>query len=383
MNNSGLISVPIVFVMLEITRPTLLLDEQKCKRNIQRMTARADRQGVKLIPHMKTPQSVEVGSWCADVGVTAITVSSIKMALYFSRAGWKDITVAFPVNVLEIAVINEILAMGVDLKLFLLDEEVAEKLNEGVHQKVKVLIELDAGYNRTGVSTEATEHIRRLAGKIMAAEKLELYGLYCHPGNTYQTHGIEEIRQIWAAAIRKMNLVRVALKDIKPDLIVRMGDTPGCTVVEQMEGVDEISAGNFIFYDLVMNYLDVCNEEDIAVAMACPVVSKNKDRQEIVVHGGAVHFSKDHLFDAGQQKFFGEVVILAEDGWSPIIEGIRVKSLSQEHGVLIATDEIFEKVEIGDVLGILPIHSCLTANLMKSYTTLDGKVIDHMEKSMT
>lgn len=368
--------------MTEITRPTLLLDEKKCKRNIQRMTARAEGLRVKLIPHMKTPQSVAVAQWCADAGVEAITVSSLKMAQYFAQAGWRDITVAFPVNVLEMAVINELLGMGVDLKLFLLDEEVAQKLNAGVDQSVKVLIELDAGYNRTGISTDDQVAIEALASTVEQSEKLELYGLYCHPGNTYQAHNIEQIRHIWSAAIRKMNVVRAALMNVKSDLIVRMGDTPGCTVVEQMEGVDEISAGNFIFYDLVMNYLDVCDEQNIAVAMACPVVAKNSSRNEIVVHGGAVHFSKDHLFDAEQNKFFGEVVVLAKDGWSPIIAGIKVKSLSQEHGVLIASDEIFEQVQIGDVLGILPIHSCLTANLMKSYITLEGKHIDHMEKMM-
>lgn len=369
--------------MIEITRPTLLLDENKCKRNIQRMTAKAKRLQVKLIPHMKTPQSLAVAGWCADEGVTAITVSSLKMAEYFARAGWKDITVAFPVNVLEIGVINQLLQMGVDLKLFLLDKVVARKLNDALTQPVKVLIELDAGYNRTGISTEKLEDIAALAKTIVGSDKLDLYGLYCHSGNTYQTHNIEEIRQIWAAAIRKMNMVRASLKTVQAELVVRMGDTPGCTLVEQMEGVDEISAGNFIFYDLVMNYLDVCNEEDIAVVMACPVVAKNSSRNEIVIHGGAVHFSKDHLFDEDQKKFFGEVVILAEEGWSPVIEGIRVKSLSQEHGVLVATDEIFAQVEIGDVLGVLPIHSCLTANLMKSYITLDGREIDHLEKAMT
>lgn len=365
--------------MLEITRPTLLLDENKCKRNIQRMTAKAERLQVKLIPHMKTPQSVEVAQWCANEGVKAITVSSLKMAQYFAQAGWRDITVAFPVNVLEIAVINELLAMDVDLKLFLLDAEVARKLSDGVKQTVKVLIELDAGYNRTGISTDDLSEIETLAKTVVEAQNLNLYGLYCHPGNTYQTNSVEEIRQIWAAAVHKMNLVKASLKNIQADLIVRMGDTPGCTLVEQMEGVDEVSAGNFIFYDLVMNYLDVCNEEDIAVAMACPVVAKNGSRNEIVVHGGAVHFSKDHLFDAHQDKFFGEVVILEEGGWSPVIAGIRVKSLSQEHGVLTAKDEVFGQIEIGDVLGILPIHSCLTANLMKRYTTLDGRQVDHLE----
>ena len=365
--------------MLAITRPTLLLDENKCRKNIQKMTAKARRLEVKLIPHMKTPQSAEIAGWCADEGVEAITVSSIKMAAYFAEAGWRDITVAFPVNVLEIAEINRMLAMGVDLKLFLLDSGVAQKLNEGLTHKAGVLIELDAGYNRTGVSTEATSEIQSLARVISESENLKLYGLYCHPGNTYHTEGPGEIKALWAEAISKIAQVKELLQPQFPQLKVRMGDTPGCTLVEDMAGIDEISAGNFIFYDLVMNYLDVCHESDIAVAMACPVVAKNADRRELVMHGGAVHFSKDHLFDEQERKFFGEVVILAENDWSPIINGIRVKSLSQEHGVLEASQEIFDQIEIGDVLGVLPIHSCLTANLMKSYTTLEGRHIEHLE----
>lgn len=365
--------------MLDITRPTLLLDEEKCKRNIQRMASKAERLGVELIPHMKTPQSREVAQWCADEGVKAITVSSMKMAQYFADAGWKDITVAFPVNLLEIKVIQNLLSAGVDLKLFLLDAEVAKKLNGLVDTKVKVLLELDAGYNRTGISTDDLGRIEEVAKTVSDCKKLDLYGLYFHPGNTYQTNTIEEIRQIWAAAIRKMNFVKAALRGIQPNLIVRMGDTPGCTVVEQMEGLDEVSAGNFIFYDLVMNYLDVCKEEDIAVAMACPVVAKDASRREIIVHGGAVHFSKDHLFDSNEDKFFGEVVVLEGHGWSSIIAGIKVKSLSQEHGILVASEAIFDQIQIGDILGVLPIHSCLTANLMKSYTTLSGQKIDHME----
>jgi D-serine deaminase-like pyridoxal phosphate-dependent protein len=365
--------------MPEITRPTLLLDEKKCKRNIARMAEKAGRHAVKLIPHMKTPQSHKIAGWCADEGVEAITVSSVKMAGYFARDGWRDITIAFPVNVLEIKAINDLLDQGVDLKLFLLDEQVALRLDGLLSAPAKVLIDLDAGYHRTGLSTDDIPGIEALARTIAEAKNLELYGLYFHPGNTYHSHNIEEIRQIWSAAIRKVNYVRTALGGIKSDLKVRMGDTPGCTLVEQMEGVDEISAGNFIFYDLVMNYLDVCDEEDIAVAVACPVVAKNTVRREIVMHGGAVHFSKDHLFDQDEQKFFGEVVILQEGGWSPVIAGVKVKSLSQEHGILAATDEVFDQIQVGDVLGILPIHSCLTANLMKSYTTLTGELIDHME----
>ncbi|MBY0433245.1 MAG: hypothetical protein K2U26_03955 [Cyclobacteriaceae bacterium] len=87
---------------MKITRPTLLLDEQKCRANIKRIVDKAKRARVKLRPHFKTHQSHEVGSWFREEGVSACTVSSIEMAAYFAKDYWHDITVAFPVNVLEV-----------------------------------------------------------------------------------------------------------------------------------------------------------------------------------------------------------------------------------------------------------------------------------------
>ena len=40
------------------------------------------------------------------------------------------------------------------------------------------------------------------------------------------------------------------------------------------------------------------------------------------------------------------------------------------------------KRNIGYLVGIVPVHSCLTANLMKGYLTLEGEEIDHMEGRM-
>jgi D-serine deaminase-like pyridoxal phosphate-dependent protein len=38
-------------------------------------------------------------------------------------------------------------------------------------------------------------------------------------------------------------------------------------------------------------------------------------------------------------------------------------------------EKVFERTKIGDLMAFHPVHSCLTANLMKGYTTLDGDVI--------
>lgn len=366
--------------MLTITRPTLLLNEKQCKANIRKMVDKAKRFNVDLVPHFKTHQSAEIGEWFRAFGVESITVSSVKMAEYFAQEGWENITIAFPFNVLEIPAVNRLLERNVAITLFAVNGSTIERLNQELIAPINVFIELDAGYPRSGIPTASISEITQLAQLIEKGAMTNLYGLYCHPGNTYQTNSVAEVKQIWAEGIKKVNAVKLHLGELGEGLKIRMGDTPGCTVVENFEGVDEIGPGNFVFYDLVMNYLNVCTEDEIAVAVACPVVAKSAERSEIIIHGGAVHFSKDHLFDEQERKFFGEVVILEEDGWSSIIEGIKLTSLSQEHGVLKASPEIFETIEVGDVLAILPIHSCLTANLMKSYLTFDGQAINHLEK---
>ena len=89
--------------------------------------------------------------------------------------------------------------------------------------------------------------------------------------------------------------LKKAFLDRYPDLLISMGDTPGCSVAEDFTGIDEIRPGNFVFYDLTQNRVGSNSIEQIAVAMACPVVAIHKDRREIIVYGGGVHFSKDRL----------------------------------------------------------------------------------------
>jgi len=76
------------------------------------------------------------------------------------------------------------------------------------------------------------------------------------------------------------------------------------------------------------------------------------------------------------KTIFGKVVHLTETGWSTEESGMYVKSVSQEHGVIHTTNP--DSIKIGDWLGILPVHSCLTADVMKAYITLEGQRITMM-----
>ncbi|MDZ7614896.1 MAG: hypothetical protein U5K51_15285 [Flavobacteriaceae bacterium] len=48
-----------------------------------------------------------------------------------------------------------------------------------------------------------------------------------------------------------------------------------------------------------------------------------------------------------------------------------LKSLSQEHGIIKVPEHLIDNYKVGDLLYILPVHSCLTADLMKNYFTAE------------
>ena len=54
---------------LNITKPTVLLDSDKVRRNIARMAAKANETGLSFRPHFKTHQSAQVGTWFREFGV--------------------------------------------------------------------------------------------------------------------------------------------------------------------------------------------------------------------------------------------------------------------------------------------------------------------------
>ncbi len=359
----------------QITSPTLLLNEEICRQNLQKMADKAKRNGMKLVPHFKTTQSHEIGKWAKDYGITEITVSSIKMAEYFCGMGWDNIHIAFPFNPLEAEKLN-ILAKNQHLSVQLINVEVTEKLVETLEYPVGFFIEIDAGYGRTGVEVSDFGLMEAILRTSQKSDKLQFKGFYLHAGHSYYEPDIEALYVQTRAAL---SMLKSKYRTEYPQLITRTGDTPGCAVIEDFGDIDEMGPGNFVFYDMMQVNLGSCKREDVAVALAVPVVDIKKEKKEILVHGGGVHLAKDVLVEPDGSKNFGEVVYLHVNGWELPMQRSFVKSISQEHGLIKASDELLSKVKVGDVLGILPIHSCMTADCMRSYLDLSGAWIDHAE----
>lgn len=356
-----------------LTQPTLLLDKTKCLENIERMATKAKNANVLFRPHFKTHQSAEIGHWFRDYGVECITVSSIKMAVYFAQNGWKDITIAFPANIREWSTIND-LASKINLNIVIESVETIRALEQNLTNPVGTYIKTDTGYGRTGINAEDYECMQNLLSELKTCKNLIFIGFLCHAGHTYNASSKDEIKHIMESARQQLLALKTFMANDFPLIQISYGDTPSCSLFDNFEGFDEIRPGNFAFYDTMQANLGTCSIDNIAVAMACPVVAKHPERGEIVIHGGGVHFSKDYIKPDGQIQF-GSVHPLDNYNWDTSKKLGYIAKLSQEHGIIKLPKENFDTVKIGDMLAILPIHSCLTANLMKEYTTTAGQTI--------
>ncbi|MDZ7336345.1 MAG: alanine racemase [candidate division KSB1 bacterium] len=364
-----------------IIRPTLMLDRSKALANIRRMAEKASRNRVRFRPHFKTHQSAQIGEWFRQFGVETITVSSVEMASYFAQHGWRNITIAFPVNILEIENINK-LASEIQLHLLVESKEVVAFLDINLQAEVGIWIKIDVGYHRTGIWWEQVDEAIGLVRQIGHSKNMTFKGLLTHAGHSYRARSADEVRAIYHDTVHKLQQLKWKLiEEGFSATQISIGDTPSCSVVDDFSGVDEIRPGNFVFYDVMQLNIGSCTEQDIAVAVACPVVAKHRERNEIVIYGGAVHLSKDFIVDHDGNKIFGYVAPLYERGWGNIVPNTYVSALSQEHGIIKTTAEFFDQVKIGDILAILPVHSCLTVPLLRSYLTLEGETIPTMHSA--
>ncbi len=356
----------------EIIHPTLLLDEQKVRNNIQKMAAKAKESKCIFRPHFKTPQSHTIGEWFKEYGVNKITVSSIKMAYYFAVAGWQDITIAIPVNVRAIHEINA-LASEVKLGVVVESERSILELQRGLTEALDVYIKINIGNNRSGIHHSDTQTIIELAQRISMMGSTRFSGIICHAGHSYQARNKAQILNIYEAVKTDIQKLKENLLPALGQVFISLGDTPTCSIGEDFTFANEMRPGNFTFYDVMQYHIGSCSLDEIAVCMACPIIGKNRDDNEWVIHGGSVHFSKyDQKMEDGTPDHYGYLVDLNENGWTFPGRGKRLVRLSQEHGIISVPQEEFDRYRIGDLVGILPIHSCTTADCMGSYTLVES-----------
>ncbi len=249
----------------DVETPALLLHLDVVERNVEHMAARARQLGVALRPHAKTHKCVEVGRLQLEHGARGLTVSTLVEAEVFARAGFNDLTWAFPIDPSHIPHACRIAeATGTTLRVAVDDEHTARALaGSGLHVWLKV----DSGLHRAGVDP-ASPYALKVAAELGKERGLVFDGILTHSGHAYRTTSKAEAAQVAEQERSVMVGFAERLRDAGvPVQEVSVGSTPAMAAVQDLAGVTEARPGNYVFYDRTMVLIGCCETADVGVTV--------------------------------------------------------------------------------------------------------------------
>ncbi len=366
--------------METIKTPSLIVDFARMKRNSERISDRAKELNINFRPHLKTHRCLEIAKIQTEKTFGGIMVSTLSEAHFFSKNGFSDIIYGVPVERGKFSEVIEITRNTEKFAVLTDDLETVGLLNETAKSedvKLNVFVKIDVGYHRCGVEPRTKEAFE-IPQRIADSSNLNFAGILTHAGHSYHANSAEKLLEIAHEERDKMrkhaeNLRRKGLE--VP--IVSVGSTPTFSAIDNLDGISEFRAGNYIFFDAFQATLGSCKFSDCALTVLAAVVHRDSARQKIVVDAGAVALSKDRgAVEFDKNCGYGIVYDLEGNDLN-----LRVESLSQEHGEISVLDEkVFNQLKVGSRVRILANHSCLTALQHSHYHILDdGKIVDKWE----
>ena len=356
----------------QLETPALILDEARMERNIVRMREQIRRLGVIFRPHVKTNKCMEVTRRLMETPRGPITVSTLLEADYFAAHGVTDILYAVCIAPNKLDHVMALQDKGVQLSLILDSMETARILTERAKKTGRsfdVLIEVDSDGHRSGLAPDAVELVE--IGRFLEEAGITVKGVMTHAGSSYDCTSVAAIRamaeQERAAIVHAAERLRAAGMACP---VVSVGSTPTALFAEQLEGVTEVRAGVFVFFDLVMAGLKVCRQEDIVLSVLATVIGHQREKGWTILDAGWMAMSRDRGTQR-QPVDQGYGLVCDLDG-RPMDDLILVGA-NQEHGIMAHRDGRVEgalHLPVGTQVRILPNHACPTAAQYPSYKVL-------------
>ncbi len=339
-------------------------------RNIARLRERMQALGVTLRPHLKTCKSWDVAQLMLPTPAGPATVSSLKEAEVFAAHGVRDMIYAVGIAPQKLDRVAALRARGVDLAVILDSAEQAEALaarSRALGRPLPALIEIDSDGHRAGVALGNHDLLRALARSLDSAGNLR--GVLTHAGASYGARGAADLEryadQERAAAVAAAQTLRAAGHACP---VVSVGSTPTAHFARALDGVTEVRAGVYVFFDLMMANLGVCSLDDIAISVLATVIGHQPAKGWTLTDSGWMALSRD----PGDGAYaYGQVCDLA---LNPIPD-LLVTEMSQEHGVLRLREGSAApapRLELGARVRILPNHACATAAQFDRYYVVDN-----------
>lgn len=358
-----------------VETPFLALDLIRMDRNIARLVRRMRELGVTLRPHVKTGKSVDIARRMFETGTGQITVSTLREAEAFADAGFSDILYAVGIAPQKLDRVAALRRRGVDLCVILDSREQAAAVAATSRQlgdRLPALIEIDCDGHRGGLLPDdpTVLEVARILDR-----GAELRGVLVHAGESYYCRTAEAL----AAAAENERVVAVAAAELLRSAgfacpIVSVGSTPTAHFARNLDGVTEVRAGVFVFFDLVMMGIGVCTLDDIAISVVAAVIGHRPEKGWILTDAGWTAMSRDRG-TSNQAVDQGYGLVASTAGAGELYDDLIMMDASQEHGTLAirpGSGATLPELPIGTRVRIFPNHACATSEQHDHYVVTQG-----------
>jgi D-serine deaminase-like pyridoxal phosphate-dependent protein len=318
--------------------------------------------GIGLRPHTKTHKSVPLARLQIENGAQGITVGTLGEAEVMADGGITDIFLAYPLWA-KGAKATRLRALagrdGLKLAVGIDSIEGARTLAEatsGLSRPLRVLIEVDPHYGRTGRSPADVGSLAASASGL----GLHVVGAFAHGGHAYagpdriEAAAADEVTALAEAA----DSMRAA--GIEPE-ILSAGSSPTAFGAARPP-VTEMRPGTYLIGDRQQVWLGASPPDGVAMAVAATVVSDAVAGQ-IVINAGAKSLTKD------------VPPYLAGHGILPAYPAGVLERLSDYHGQVRFADDA-PRPSLGETVAVVPNHACPVIDLFDSFVaTRSGNVV--------
>ena len=360
--------------------PAAIINLPRMLRNIQLMQQRMDALDVSFRPHVKTSKCIPVVHAQIEAGAHGITVSTLKEAKYFFDDGIKDILYAVGIAPGKLPQVLSLRRQGCDLKI--ISDSVASatailEFGRAHSEAFEVWIEIDTDGHRSGIKPDDNALLE--VAHVLHDGGMLLGGVMTHAGSSY---GLDTEEGLVAMAEQERSGCVRAAERIRaegiPCPVVSVGSTPTALSARSLEGITEVRAGVYVFFDLVMHNIGVCGMNELALSVLTTVIGHRVEKGWAIVDAGWMALSRDRSTQKQKRDFgYGQVC----DINGTVLRGYLLSDVNQEHGIVSyegAPDKsIDQSFPVGTQLLILPNHACATAAQFPEYHLLseDGDII--------
>ena len=348
----------------DLDTPRLVIDLDIVERNAQRMAAAVAERGVGLRPHIKTHKSIALARVQLHAGAVGVTVGTLGEAEVMIGGGVSDVFLAYPSwldrpkaerlrALLELDGVR--FSIGVDSVAGIERLAAAMSGASGAGRRLRVVIEVDPHYGRTGVAPHRAGELGAAAVKA----GLAIAGAFTHGGHAYA--GGDAIEGAAADEVSALAVAAESLRaaGIEPE-VLSAGSSP-TALSATAAPVTEVRPGTYLIGDRQQVALGVSPPDGVAIAVAATVVSDAVAGQ-VVINAGAKSLTKD------------VPSYLPGHGHLPAYPGGIIERVSDYHGQVRFADSA-ARPAVGEVVAVVPNHACPVIDLYDSFAaTRSGRL---------